>query len=86
MANSVKMSVFNSNKKCLIGSSVFVSNFFRFNNFDILVGKSFVLNGLSDFFLNLVKSPFVEAVKGFLKGFYSHFYSIFVFNNLNFRK
>ena len=83
MANSVKMSVFNSNKKCLIDSSVFVSNFFRFDNF---VGKSFVLNGLSDFFLNLVKSPFVEAVKGFLKGFYSHFYSIFVFNNLNFRK
>lgn len=86
MANSVKMSAFNSNKKCLIDSSVFVSNFFRFNNFDILVGKSFVLNGLSDFFLNLVKYPFVEAVKGFLKGFYSHFYSIFVFNNLNFRK
>ena len=49
MANLVKMSVFNSNKKCLIDSSVFVSNFFRFNNFDILVGKSFVLNGLSDF-------------------------------------
>ena len=58
MANSVKMSVFNSNKKCLIDSSVFVSNFFRFNNFDILVGKSFVLNGLSDFFFEFGKISF----------------------------
>ena len=86
MTNTVKMSVFNSNKNCLIDSSVFVLNFSLLYNLDIFVGNSFFKNDISDIFFEFIKSPFVKAVRGFLKGFYSHFYSIFVFNDFNFRK
>ena len=83
MTNTVQMSVFNSNKNCLIDSSVFGLKFSLLYNFGIFVGNSFFKNGISDIFFELIKSP---AVRGFLKGFYSHFYSIFVFNDFNFRK
>lgn len=86
MTNTVQMSVFNSNKNCLIDSSVFGLKFSLLYNLDIFVGNSFFKNGISDIFFESIKSPFVKAVKGFLKGFYSHFYSIFVFNDFNFRK
>lgn len=86
MTNTVQMSVFNSNKNCLIDSSVFGLKFSRFNNLDFFVGNSFFKNGISDIFFEFIKSHFVKAVKGFLKGFYSHFYSIFVFNDFNFRR
>ena len=86
MTNTVQMSVFNSNKNCLIDSSVFGLKFSCFNNFGIFVGNSFFKNDISDIFFEFMKFPFVKAVRGFLKGFYSHFYSIFVFNDFNFRK
>lgn len=86
MTNTVQMSVFNSNKNCLIDSSVFGLKFSLLYNFGIFVGNSFFKNGISDIFFELIKSPVVKAVRGFLKGFYSHFYSIFVFNDFNFRK
>ena len=86
MTNTVQMSVFNSDKNCLIDSSVFGLKFSRFNNFGIFVGNSFFKNDISDIFFEFMKFPFIKAVKGFLKGFYSHFYSIFVFNDFNFRK
>ena len=86
MINTVQMSVFNSNKNCLIDSSVFGLKFSRFNNFGIFVGNSFFKNDISDIFFEFMKFPFIKAVKGFLKGFYSHFYSIFVFYDFNFRR
>lgn len=86
MTNIVKMSVFNSKNNCLIDSSVFVLNFSLLYNLGIFVGNSFFKNDISDIFFEFIKSPFVKAVRGFLKGFYSHFYSIFVFNDFNFRK
>ena len=86
MTNTVQMSVFNSKNNCLIDSSVFGLKFSRFNNFGIFVGNSFFKNGISDIFFEFMKFPFIKAVKGFLKGFYSHFYSIFVFNDFNFRR
>ena len=86
MTNTVQMSVFNSNKNCLIDSSVFVLNFSLLYNLDIFVGNSFFKNGISDIFFEFMKFPFIKAVKGFLKDFYSHFYSIFVFNDFNFRR
>ena len=86
MTNSVKMSIFNSKNNCLIDSSVFGLKFSLFNKLSNLARNSFFKNDISDIFFELKKSPFVKAVRGFLKGFYSHFYSIFVFNNFNFRR
>lgn len=86
MTNSVKMSVFNSKNNCLIDSSVFGLKFSLFNNFGNLARNSFFKKCISSIFFEFIKSPFVKAVKGFLKGFYSHFYSIFVFYDFNFRK
>ena len=41
MTNTVKMSVFNNNKNCLIDSSVFVLKFSLFNKLSNLAGNSF---------------------------------------------
>ena len=86
MTNSVKMSVFNSKNNCLIDSSVFGLKFSLLYNLGIFIGNSFFINDISDIFFEFMKFPFIKAVRGFLKGFYSHFYSIFVFNDFNFRK
>ena len=42
MTNTVQMSVFNSNKNCLIDSSVFGLKFSLLYNLDIFVGNSFL--------------------------------------------
>lgn len=82
MTNTVQMSVFNNNKNCLIDSSVFVLKFSLFNKLSNLARNSFFIKCVSGIFFKFIKSPFVRAVKGFLK----ELYSIFFVNILNFRK
>ena len=82
MTNTVKMSVFNNNKNCLIDSSVFVLKFSLFNKLSNLARNSFFKNGISDIFFEFMKFPFIKAVKDFVK----ELYSIFFVNILNFRK
>ena len=78
MTNTVKMSVFNNNKNCLIDSSVFVLKFSLFNK----LRNSFFKKCISSIFFKFIKVPFTKAVKDFVK----ELYSIFFVNILNFRK
>lgn len=82
MTNSVKMSVFNSNKNCLIDSSVFGLKFSLFNKLSNLARNSFFKKCISSIFFKFIKFPFIKAVKDFVKELYSKF----VFNDFNFRK
>lgn len=82
MTNSVKMSVFNNNKNCLIDSSVFVLKFSLFNKLSNLARNSFFKKCISSIFFKFIKVPFTKAVKDFVK----ELYLIFFVNILNFRK
>ena len=82
MTNSVKMSVFNIGKNCLIDFSVFGLKFSLFNELSNLARNSFFIKCISSIFFEFIKSPFIKAVKDFVK----ELYSIFFVNILNFRK
>lgn len=86
MTSTVKMSVFNIDKNCLIDFSVFVLKFSLFNNFGNLAGNPFFIKCISGFCFKKTKFPNIQVVKGFLKELCFQFYSIFFFNNFNFRK
>ena len=82
MTNTVKMSVFNNNKNCLIDSSVFVLKFSLFNKLSNLARNSFFKKCISSIFFEFIKFTFNKAVKDFIK----ELYSIFFVNILNFRR
>ncbi len=82
MTNTVKISVFNNNKNCLIDSSVFVLKFSLFNKLSNLARNSFFKKCISSIFFEFIKFTFIKAVKDFIK----ELYSIFFVNILNFRR